>query len=658
MNTNCGVPGIRGLTGKANVMADALSRKEHEKPKTVRALRTGRSDRDPVQTPVRSWYLARFLKTRPVLAVYGRTGPGEPPGEPVKCNKYDIHAAIPVTIRPLLKLVCLLTFRFSSEVELGKFLGSIDVIPDAYRAISEMNSVYELSTTRSGNNILAFKCSSDYTARFLSGGIDLVSSEGLPVVDFISTKLNPSFSVNEAAVELFQHLGEDLKELENKHKNTSLIITGSGLGGYLAILSTLRLHHAIDVEESNSFNKKTKRPICITFGSPVIGDASFQGAIAERPQWKSRFLNVVAKEDPVASFFSSNTPYRPFGTYLFCTESGGYTTFEDQDSILLVLDAMRLWNACNLQIYDYANVWSSVRKKVLYRGLSEPNEFNLNSLRAGITLQLKEAGVLNDITDDEIGEMEKKQTKMITRKKMVNANVATKKLNDTKICLTYMEWYMKTRKTQGGYYDAYKNPTNDIEKRSCQEVRKIRGTLNAFWKKTVEEKDQIPQKEGTNLRKRWLYGGTTYRRMVEPLDIAEYYRMGKHNYMESRSDHYKLLEKWSDEDKKNSKLSDGKRYRAASLTEDSCFWAHVEEAFISLRDITYEWKASVNIEQKLVEFEAYVMREINNYSVSPDIFLEGSSFMKWWDEYKAHKGNVYASEFAQYMNSKMYESYQ
>ncbi|XP_076922608.1 senescence-associated carboxylesterase 101-like [Bidens hawaiensis] len=399
-------------------------------------------------------------------------------------------------------------------------------------------------------------------------------------------------------------------------------------------------------------------PICITFGSPVIGDASFQGAIAERPQWKSRFLNVVAKEDPVASFFSSNTPYRPFGTYLFCTESGGYTTFEDQDSILLVLDAMRLWNACNLQIYDYANVWSSVRKKVLYRGLSEPNEFNLNSLRAGITLQLKEAGVLNDITDDEIGEMEKKQTKMITRKKMVNANVATKKLNDTKICLTYMEWYMKTRKTQGGYYDAYKNPTNDIEKRSCQEVRKIRGTLNAFWKKTVEEKDQIPQKEGTNLRKRWLYGGTTYRRMVEPLDIAEYYRMGKHNYMEDRSHHYKLLEKWSDEDKKNSKLSDGKRYRAASLTEDSCFWAHVEEAFISLRDMKYRRKASVNIGQKLVEFEAYVMREIKNYSVSPDIFLEASSFMKWWDEYKTHKGTVYASEFAQYMNNKIYESYQ
>ncbi|XP_076892438.1 senescence-associated carboxylesterase 101-like [Bidens hawaiensis] len=549
---------------------------------------------------------------------------------------------------------------FNSEVELGMFLGSIDVIPDAYRAISKMNSVYELSTTRSGNNILAFKCSSDYTARFLSGEIDLISSEGLPVVDFISTKVNPSFSVNEAAVELFQHLGDDLRESENKHINTPLIITGSGLGGYLAILSTLRLHHAIDIGESHSFYKKTKRPICITFGSPIIGDESFQRAIAERPQWKSRFLNVVAKKDPVASFFSSNTPYKPFGAYLFCTESGGYTTFEDQDSILLVLDAMRLWNACNLQIYDYTNVLSSVRRKVLYRGISESDEFNLNSLRAGITLQLKEAGVLNDITDDEIGEMEKKQAKMITRKKMEkSANVATKKLNDMKICLTYMEWYMKTRKTIGGYYDAYKNPTNDIEKRSCQEIRKIRGTLNAFWKKTVEENDQIPQQEGAKLRTRWLHSGTTYRRMAEPLDIAEYYKMGKHNYMRYRSDHYKMLEKWSDEDTKNSKLgSEGKRNKAASLTEDSCFWARVEESLISLRDITYEWKASVNIEHELEEFEAYVMREINKHSVSPDIFLEGSSFMKWWNEYKAHKGAAYASEFAQFMNSKIYESYQ
>ncbi|KAJ0817078.1 putative carboxylesterase [Helianthus annuus] len=51
----------------------------------------------------------------------------------------------------------------------------------------------------------------------------------------------------------------------------------------------------------------------------------------------------------------------------------------------------------------------------------------------------------------------------------------------------------------------------------------------------VEKKDQIPQKEGTKLCKCWLYGGTNYRRIVEPLDIAELYKNGKTNYIKDRS---------------------------------------------------------------------------------------------------------------------------
>ncbi|XP_076954273.1 senescence-associated carboxylesterase 101-like [Bidens hawaiensis] len=544
-------------------------------------------------------------------------------------------------------------FMFSSEVELGKFLGSIDIIPHAYQTISETSLTYKLHTTSSGHNVLAFKCSPDYTKRFLNGEFGLVSSDKHQVVNFISTKVNSSFKINKAAVELFQNLGNDLKELENNHVNTSLIITGSGLGGYLAILFTLHLHHAIDVEESEGV-KNTKRPICITFGSPLVGDASLQAAIAERPQWKSSFLNVVARKDPVATFFSLNTEYKPFGTFLFCTESGGHTAFEDQDSILPVLDAMKLLNAGNLQIYDYSNVLSLIRRKVLYRGVSELGEFNLNSLRAGITLQLREVGVLNDITNDQIGNMEKKHTDMIRRKNAASAYDPSKKLNEMKISLTYMEWYMKTSKEKGGYYDNYKNVTrNEVQRH--QEIVTHQGRLNGYWKKTVEEKDRMQQKEGAKLRTRWLYGGTNYRRIVEPLDIADYYKKGKRNYIENRSNHYKLLEKWSHEDKKNSKSTDGKRNKAASLTEDSCFWAHVEEALIALRGLVNGEVGE--FEQKLEEFEAYVMREINNYSVSPDVFKEGSSLMKWWNEYKAHKGTGYASEFAQYMNTK-YESYE
>ncbi|KAM0033621.1 putative carboxylesterase [Helianthus debilis subsp. tardiflorus] len=266
----------------------------------------------------------------------------------------------------------------------------------------------------------------------------------------------------------------------------------------------MRLHHAIDVEESEG-SKKTKRPICITFGCPLVGDKAFASAIDERPQWKYSFLNVVANKDPVATFFSSD-PYKPFGTFLFCTESGGYTAFEDQDSILLVIDAMKSPpNEGNLQDYDYTNILISIRRKVLYRGVSELGESNLNLLRAGITLQFKEVGVLNDISNDQIGKME---TKLNKRKK--NPYEPTTALNEVKISLTYMEWYMKSSKSKGCYYERYKNAKaiDEIEKQ--QLMPKHQRILNKYWKKTVEEKDRMPQKKVQScLRVGSMLGPTT-----------------------------------------------------------------------------------------------------------------------------------------------------
>ncbi|CAH1420714.1 unnamed protein product [Lactuca virosa] len=464
---------------------------------------------------------------------------------------------------------------FSSEVEGGKFLGSIDVIQDAYRAISQTSSTYQLDTSPSGIKVLAFNCLSDYTIRFRNG---------------------------EAAVELFELHFKELSELSNQLINGQLVVTGCGLGGYLAILYTLLHQHYADLEESNG-SKTAKRPICITFGSPLI-------------------------------------------------ESGGHTAFEDQEAILAVLDAMVTQNAESYQMHDYSKELGSIRKTALYHGASKFNESNLSPLRAGIVFQFQEIGALNDISNDLIEKMEKKQTRMIIKSR--NVYEPTKKLNDMKIILTYIEWYMKTRRLTGGYYDSYKDAKSATEIMGKNEAIRHQLNLNQYWKKTVEENDLVPQKEGAKLRKRWLYAGTNYRRIVEPLDIADHYKRGKTNYMAVRPNHYKLLEKWSEEEKKGRKPSDAKT-KAASLTEDSCFWAHVEEALISLRDLKNGDRN--NIATDIEKFEVYVLHSIKDFSVSPEIFVEGSSFMKWWSEYKGYKGSSYDSELARYMNNKKYISY-
>ncbi|XP_023743631.1 senescence-associated carboxylesterase 101 [Lactuca sativa] len=540
---------------------------------------------------------------------------------------------------------------FNSDVELGKFVGSTDLIPDAYRAITETSSTCQLHTTRSGIKVLAFSSFPDYTFRFHNREFDLVSSEHHEMFDFISTKVNPKFSINGAGVELFEQHFAKLLELLNQLIDSPLVITGQGIGGYLAILFALRHQHEVDVQESNG-SKSAKRPICITFGCPMLGNEHLQGAIAERPQWKSSFLNVVAKTDPLASFFSSNSPYKPFGTFLFCTESGGHAAFEDQDAILAALDAMVSSNAGNSQMHDYSKELGSIRKKVLYRGPSEFSESNVTPLRAGIVFQFQEIGVLNDISNDLITEMEKKQVKIIKSKKRYEP---TKKLNDMKINLTYMEWYMKTRRLKGGYYDIYKNVSDTDKVENKDVIIKPQRFLDQYWKKTVDESDLMPQKQGAKLRKRWLYNGTNYRRIMEPLDIADYYKSGRKNYIANRPKHYELLEKWSEDEKKERKPSEV-RMKAASLTEDSCFWAHVEEAFISLRGLK-NGDLSCNTTD-IGKFEAYLLGAINEKSLSPDVFVEGSSLMKWWSEYYAYKGSSCNPELARFMNNGSYKSYE
>ncbi|PWA93648.1 alpha/Beta hydrolase fold protein [Artemisia annua] len=546
---------------------------------------------------------------------------------------------------------------FSSEVELGKFFGRADLIPNAYEAISKTTATHELHESPSGIQILVFECPAEKTKGLFEGKFDLVSSEAYQDVSFISPEVNRQFCINKAAVEWFENLPNDIKELEKKLINNPLVVTGRGLGGYHAILFALWLHHSVDVQESNDSKKPIRRPICITFGSPLIGDKALQNAISERPQWESCFFNVVAKKDPVACFFSSNGLYKPFGTFVFCTQSGGHTAFEEHESILAVLDAMALSRDENMEIHDiYGDIFRSIRRKALYRGVSaDSGEYNSNLLNAGIRFQLKEVGVLEDISNDRIIEkMEDKQKRMIRRKR--NIYEPTKKLNDMKICMTYLEWYMKNTRSQGGYYDSFKNAKSREEIISKQEILRQQRILNQYWKWFVKETEKKPQTEDAKMRTRWLLNGHNYRRMFEPLDIADFYQKGNRNYMENRSDHYSKIEKLSIENGKEKTPSDGTK-KAASLTKDSCFWAHVEEALINLRELKEGGSSNVIYIEKLKTFDVYMLNAIKDFSVSPDIFLNGSSLMAWWREYKTYEGSAYVSTFAEYMNNGTYLEY-
>jgi len=131
---------------------------------------------------------------------------------------------------------------------------------------------------------------------------------------------------------------------------------------------------------------------------------------------------------------------------------------------------------------------------------------------------------------------------------------------------------------------------------------------------------------------KWVNAGMTYSELVEPLDIAYYYRKseGKGNYLsDGRPKRYKVLQKWLEE-KEKTRSGRGQivRTKLPFLIPDSCFWAHVEEALKDLKQGLHQKKES------LEKFEDYVTKLINERNISSYVFLDKSSFMRWWQEYK------------------------
>ncbi|KAL2563933.1 hypothetical protein AAZV13_19G011800 [Glycine max] len=76
-----------------------------------------------------------------------------------------------------------------------------------------------------------------------------------------------------------------------------------------------------------------------------------------------------------------------------------------------------------------------------------------------------------------------------------------------------------------------------------EEATKWHCTLKNYWKYMVEEAKIRPQKASEAFCQSWIQVGTGYRRMVEPLAIAQYYRdEGKDYVTENRPEHFVLLE--------------------------------------------------------------------------------------------------------------------
>lgn len=185
-------------------------------------------------------------------------------------------------------------------------------------------------------------------------------------------------------------------QVQGGAESTPCLITGHSLGGSIASLFTLWLLDSLDPVTS-------KRPLCITFGAPLLGDPGFQQAISRYSTWNSCFLHAVHMDDTVPTVFPATT-YRPFGTFLFLSGLGK-ACFEAPETISELLERMKPERSGNKELvdFDYGPTAECLRGSAACKDMMNLSWRKTDSYKAGIVMQLMAIGLLqNEVKGEKI----------------------------------------------------------------------------------------------------------------------------------------------------------------------------------------------------------------------------------------------------------------
>lgn len=209
-----------------------------------------------------------------------------------------------------------------------------------------------------------------------------------------------------------------------------------------------------------------------------------------------------------------------------------------------------------------------------------------------------------------------------------------------------IEWYKATcddSDDQMGYYDSFKQ--RGASKKNSK-VNMNRHKLARFWNDVISmlEKNQLPY--DFHNRSKWVNASQFYKLLVEPLDIAEYYRCGEHlrkgHYIENgRERRYKIFDKWW-RDRKPGANPGNSRSKFASSTQDSCFWARVEEARDWLNRVRSEGDTRTRslLMENINKFDQYARGMVDRKEVSIDVLAKNSSYNLFVEEWRDLKSQL------------------
>ncbi|XP_057867964.2 lipase-like PAD4 isoform X2 [Cryptomeria japonica] len=437
-----------------------------------------------------------------------------------------------------------------------------------------------------------------------------------------------------------------MQEFLNQKKE-ALIFVGHAIGGQVATLAMLWL-----------LAKREKAIMGIY--SVAASHFSIQKAC------KILFKKVVQCMSTMAYSYRGESgyrsPYRPFGTYMFCSTNSA-ACIEDPEAVWKMFH-FNMHNtekesfvvgACVTEHLGYCQMLEHVTEHSLSNAVKVGNFISDSSFEMGTAMELEAIGVG---AQNNGALLALREAGYLKSKRIMNIEKLNYQLSKNQSYMAELEWFKVTCKANGpGYYDVLKS-LGERDKKDFP-ANMIRITLEIYWDDIIEKVKNHVLPSGFQFQNKWINAGTAYRRLVEPLDIADYYRLHKDHgsYLSNgtRPNRHKILEKWlnvKDQTRINGVTkARNDRTKFASLTEDSCFWAHVEEACKVLKVLQQEQDQqqamNTQLKESLEKFEDYVWKMIKDRSISVEVFLEGSSFMKWWQQYThlQFQSNHYLSEF-------------
>lgn len=502
--------------------------------------------------------------------------------------------------------------------------------------------------------------------------------------------------VNEAFLNRFHRLLKFTSIISEVNKaiaeGKQVVFTGHSSGGVMAILTTF-------CALEQNFNPKKKQiqhksPLCVTFGSPLIGNHIFSHA-SRRENWSHNFIHFVMRYDIVPRIFlapfssieklfshvlqllchnkskpydnvacefysivmrnvgivtshaacnlmgSTNlllenvtnfvelSPYRPFGTYIFCNGNGQLIVVKNSDAVLQLLfnvtqltDSAQLSEVANKSILQHLAYEDEIEESLGMQNVVYLDKLDDLPLSADDSLNADVAAALDGLGLSIRARLCLRAAGELEKQKERNEEKIKKEVQEKGVAsMRELEDYKALCEINNGkgYYDAFK--VQQDEKDFQANVKRL--VLAGIWDEIIEmlKKYELPDEfEG---KEDWIILGTRFRRLVEPLDIANYYRHLKHEdtgpYMnKARPKRYRYTQRW---------LEHAKRLAKKDITESS-IWAEVEElcSWISNK------KPFEDVKERVLKCEQDIKKWTEKgEELTKDVFSKDPTFMKLWE---------------------------